>query len=143
MRIEFRPAAAEDMQQFGELAAYVYGGEYGDGPENLVATETRPEWTLCAFDGSRLVSSFSTIPFTMRANGVALPIGGVSAIGTLPEYRRRGLVRRIMTQAFAEMREGGRPTNGLKTKSGCGRQPRCSRRRPRPGPDPCPAFRRR
>ena len=95
------------------LAGYVYGGEFGDGPDNLVATSTRPEWTLCAFDGPRLVSSFSTIPFTMRANGAALPIGGVSAVGTLPEYRRRGLVRRIMTQAFADMRDGGRPVAAL------------------------------
>ena len=95
------------------LAGYVYGGEFGDGPDNLVASATRPEWTLCAFDGRRLVSSFSTIPFTMRANGAALPIGGVSAVGTLPEYRRRGLFRRIMTQAFADMRDGGRPVAAL------------------------------
>ncbi len=113
MDIEFRPATAEEMGQFGLLAGYVYGGAYGDGPDNLVASVTRPEWTLCAFDGSRLVSTFSTIPFTMRANGVALPIGGISAVGTLPEYRRRGLVRRIMTQAFADMRDGGRPVAAL------------------------------
>lgn len=113
MDIEFRPATAEEMGQFGMLAGYVYGGAYGDGPDNLVASATRPEWTLCAFEGSRLVSSFSTIPFTMRANGVALPIGGVSAVGTLPEYRRRGLVRRIMTQAFEDMRDGGRPVAAL------------------------------
>ena len=113
MDIEFRPATAEEMGQFGMLAGYVYGGAYGDGPDNLVASATRPEWTLCAFDGSRLVSSFSTIPFTMRANGMALPIGGISAVGTLPEYRRRGLVRRIMTQAFADMRNGGRPVAAL------------------------------
>ena len=113
MDIEFRPATAEEMGQFGMLAGYVYGGAHGDGPDNLVASVTRPEWTLCAFEGSRLVSSFSTIPFTMRANGVALPIGGVSAVGTLPEYRRRGLVRRIMTQAFSDMRDGGRPVAAL------------------------------
>ncbi|MDE0451583.1 MAG: GNAT family N-acetyltransferase [Gammaproteobacteria bacterium] len=113
MDIQFRPATAEEMGQFGMLAGYVYGGAYGDGPDNLVASATRPEWTLCAFDGSRLVSSFSTVPFTMRANGVALPIGGISAVGTLPEYRRQGLVRRIMTRAFADMRDGGRPVAAL------------------------------
>ena len=113
MAIELRPAAPEDMGQFGMLASYVYGGAFGDGPDNLVASAMRPEWTLCAFDGLRLVSSFSTIPFTMRANGTALPIGGVSAVGTLPEYRRQGLVRRIMTRAFVDMRDGGRPVAAL------------------------------
>ena len=113
MTIEFRPATAEEMGQFGMLAGYVYGGAYGDGPDNLVASATRPEWTLCAFEGSRLVSSFSTIPFTMRANGAGLPIGGVSAVGTLPEYRRQGLVRQIMTRAFADMRDSGRSVAAL------------------------------
>ena len=113
MDIEFRPATAEEMGQFGLLAGYVYGGAYGDGPDNLVASATRPEWTLCAFEGDRLVSSFSTIPFTMRANGAALPIGGVSAVGTLPEYRRQGLVRQIMTRAFANMRDSGRSVAAL------------------------------
>ena len=36
-----------------------------------------------------LATSFATIPFTMRANGAPMAFGGVTAVGTLPEYRRR------------------------------------------------------
>ena len=113
MTIELRPMTSDEMDQLGQLTSYVYGGNYGDGTTNTVTATTRPEWTLCAFDGPRLVSSFSTIPFTMRANGTAVPMGGVSAVGTLPEYRRRGLVRRIATQAFADMRERGQAVASL------------------------------
>ena len=113
MPIELRPIRSEEFDQLGHLTSYVYGGNHGDGPENTITATTRPEWTLCAFDGTRLVSSFSTIPFTMRANGTAVPMGGVSAVGTLPEYRRRGLVRRITTQAFADMRERGQAVASL------------------------------
>ena len=113
MSIELRPATAEEMGQFGILGGYVYGGSYGDGPNNIVATANLPEWTLCAFDGARLVSSFCSIPFTMRANGNAMAMSGVSTVGTLPEYRRQGLVRRIMTQAFADMRERGQSVAAL------------------------------
>lgn len=101
------------MSQLGLLSAYVYGGAFGDGPDSLTATANRPEWTLCAFDGDRLVASYCTIPFTMRANGSAMPLGGVSAVGTLPEYRRRGLLRRITTQAFSQQYEEGRPIAAL------------------------------
>ena len=113
MGIEFRSLRADEFDQLGRLTSYVYGGNYGDGADNTVTRSTRPEWTLCAFDGTRLVSSFATIPFTMRANGTAIPLGGISAVGTLPEYRRQGLVRRITTQAFADMREQGQAVAAL------------------------------
>ncbi|MBD3646079.1 MAG: GNAT family N-acetyltransferase, partial [Pseudomonadales bacterium] len=111
--IEYRPARPEEMGQFGLMGAYSYAGSFGHGPDNVVATANRPEWTLCAFDGDTLVASFCTIPFTMRALGKAMPLGGVSAIGTAPEYRRRGLLRELMTRALDRMREQGQPVAAL------------------------------
>ena len=113
MSVEIRPASAEEMGQLGILGGYVYGGSFGDGPNNVVATANRPEWTLCAFIDGKLASSFTNIPFTMRANGNAMRLAGVSTIGTQPEHRRQGLVRRIHTQAFADMREAGQPMAAL------------------------------
>ncbi len=113
MSIEIRPATAEEFDQLGTLTSYVYAGKLGHGPENTVTSSNRPEWSLCAFDGPRLVTSYSTIPFTMRANGNAVPMGGVSTVGTLPEYRRRGLMSRITRKAFADMRERGQGVAAL------------------------------
>ena len=73
----------------------------------MIAQANRPEWTLCAFDGGRMVASYSTIPLTTRANGKTVAAAGVSAVGTLPEYRRQGLVRRLTTQALNDMYERG------------------------------------
>ena len=113
MGIEIRQASAEEMAEFGILGGYVYGGAFGDGPDNLIARVTRPEWTLCAFDDGKLATTFSTLPFTMRANGLAMPLAGVSTVGTQPEYRRQGLVRRIHTEALARMRDAGQPVAAL------------------------------
>ncbi|MXY58567.1 MAG: GNAT family N-acetyltransferase [Gammaproteobacteria bacterium] len=113
MAIEIRQATADEMAEFGILGGYVYGGAFGDGPDNLIARVTRPEWTLCAFDDGKLATSFSTIPFTMRANGIAMPLAGVSTVGTQPEYRRQGLVRRIHTKALEHMRDAGQPVAAL------------------------------
>ena len=111
--VEIRPARADEMDQFGLIAAYAYAGGYGDGPDNIVSRSNRPEWTLCAFVDGRMAASYATIPLTMRANGRAIALGGVSAVGTLPEYRRQGLVRKITAQSFADMRERGQSVAAL------------------------------
>lgn len=111
--IELRAATHSEMGAIGTLGGYVYGGAFGDGPDSMTGSSNRPEWTLCAFDGDRLVTSFATIPFTTRMNGRAMALGGVSAVATHPEYRRRGLMRRIMTQATLDMKEHGQPIASL------------------------------
>ena len=113
MTLEIRPAKEDEMDQFGLMGSYSYGGSFGDGPDNLTASSNRPEWTLCAFDGPILATAFSAFPFTMRANGRAMAYAGISGVGTRPEYRRRGLLRRIMTQSFADMRDRGQSVAGL------------------------------
>ncbi|MCZ6887727.1 MAG: GNAT family N-acetyltransferase [Gammaproteobacteria bacterium] len=113
MSVEIRPLNPDEMLQLGAMGAYVYAGSFGDDDDNMVSQANLPEWTLCALEDGKLLSSFCAIPFTMRANGNAMALAGVSTVGTFPEYRRQGLVRRIHTQAFAEMRERGQTLAAL------------------------------
>ena len=121
MDFDIRSAKAEEMGQLGLMASYSYGGAFGDGEDNMAAAGTKPEWTLCAFDRSAqdetghplMVTSYAALPFTIRANGRAMAMAGISVVGTRPEYRRRGLLRQIMTRAFAEQRERGQSVAGL------------------------------
>lgn len=101
------------MGQLGALTGYVYGGSFGDGPDAVAASAVRPEWTLCAFDGDVMAASYATIPFTMRANGRAMALGGVSTVGTEPAYRRQGLLRRLTTRSFEDMFENGQSVAAL------------------------------
>ena len=111
--IEIRPATAAEMGQLGALTSYVYGGAFGDGEDNTSSNANKPEWTLCAFDGAKMAASYGAIPFTMRANGRAMAMAGVSIVGTLPEYRRQGLLRRITERSFEQMREQGQTVAAL------------------------------
>ena len=121
MDIDIRPASNEEMGQLGLMASYSYGGAFGDGEDNIAASGNRPEWTLCAFDRrakdengcALMATSFAAFPFTIRANGRAMAMAGISVVGTRPEYRRRGLLRQIITRAFAEQRERGQSVAGL------------------------------
>ena len=105
MATEIRYLHAGEMDQFGLLGAYVFAGSFGHGPDNYITQNNRVEWTLGAFVNGRLVSSHAAIPFTMRANGNAVAIGGVTAVGTLPEYRRQGHLRQLTQRAFCDLRE--------------------------------------
>lgn len=112
-KFQIRSATEAEMGQIGLLTSYVYGGAFGDGEDNVPATSNRPEWTLCAFDGTRLAASYAAIPFTMRANGCAIAMAGISIVGTLPEYRRQGLLRALTERSFADMRDRGQPVAAL------------------------------
>jgi predicted acetyltransferase len=113
MGYEIRSASADEMDQIGLMAAYVYGGEFGDSADNVTSSSLNPDWTLCAFEGAKLVTSFAAFPFTMRANGVGISFAGITAVGTLPEHRRQGLVRRIITESFVRQRDQGQSVAGL------------------------------
>ena len=113
MTVEVRSVTPEELGEMGTLGGYAYGGAFGDGPQSAIGKFNKPEWTLCAFVDGRLASSFANVPFTMSANGRAVKLAGVGSIATQPEYRRQGLVRRIHTQAFGEMREAGQNVAAL------------------------------
>jgi predicted acetyltransferase len=113
MAIEIRAAREDEMDQYAQMGAYSFAGVFGDGPDNVMTQSSRAEWTLCAFDGPVMATSFLTFPFTMRANGNAVAFAGVSGVGTHPQYRRQGLLRRIMTQSFGNMRDAGQTVAGL------------------------------
>jgi predicted acetyltransferase len=103
MSVEFRPATKEEMERFHHVAANA-----------LVMTQNQdttavmqPELTYCAFEDGKLATAYAEWPLTMRFNGNSAPIAGVTYVGTLPVYRRRGYLRKIMTERFKILHEQG------------------------------------
>ncbi|MGE3075548.1 MAG: enhanced intracellular survival protein Eis [Dehalococcoidia bacterium] len=103
MAVEIRALRdAEELNQYQKNVNYVFAS--APSPEDDL---TRPaaDWTTCAFVDGQLATTFTTLPFTVRLNGNAVKMGGVTAVGTLPAFRRQGLLRKVMTQALGEMRD--------------------------------------
>jgi predicted acetyltransferase len=104
MAIEIRPCRTpEEVAQYDAMGAYVFASPTIGEPE----VQTQADWTLCAFDGEQVVSQVGAFPFTVRLNGRPGPMAGVTMVGTLPQYRRQGLLRKLMEQAFRDQRERG------------------------------------
>ena len=103
MSIEIRSLRdEEELKQYQKNVNYVFAG--APSPEDDL-TKPAADWTTCAFVDGKLATTLTTLPFTVRLNGNPVKMGGVTAVGTLPNYRRSGLLRQVMTKALAEMRD--------------------------------------
>jgi len=107
MSITIRSCRDQDeIKQYNAIGAYVFANNEGFDQEEV---QTQPDWTTCGWDGDKLVATMGAFPFTGRLNGAPVPMAGVTMVGTLPGYRRQGILRRIMTRGFEEMRERNQP----------------------------------
>jgi len=101
MGFELRPATEQEMKQFIDVASTTLIRN----PREFEAM--RPEFTLCAFENGKIASSYGAWPLFMRFNGRAVPVAGVTSVGTLPIYRRRGHLRKITAAHFEFLHEQG------------------------------------
>jgi len=101
MAVEIRPAREEEMDEFRRVASTALVMK----PSAFDAM--RPEFTLCAFEDGKLATSYGAWPLVMRFNGEGVPVAGVTSVGTLPIYRRRGYLRQITTTHFQLMHQQG------------------------------------
>ena len=106
-QFEFRAATAEEMPQLRRLTTYVFASD----PTTAQAEDDalRPEWSHAAFHQGQLVASSGGFPFKLRLNGRGVFADGVTAVGTDPGFRRRGLVRRLVEDRLRMARENGQP----------------------------------
>lgn len=117
-----REATPEEISE-ANVAGYVFGGS-AEPPsmESRARVEDMlrrsDSWNIAAFSSTTgsAVAQLVSMPWKMApgASGAAeLVVGAVTMVGTLPEYRRRGFLRKFMTQLFAELRRTGQPVAGL------------------------------
>ncbi len=99
MGLEIRATRPEEIEEFKRVASTANV----ISPELLQAV--RPEWTLCAFEYGKLATAYAAWPLTMRFNGESVSVAGVTSVGTLPIYRRRGYLREITTTHFQLLHE--------------------------------------
>jgi len=110
--IEIRAAEADEMNQLERVTGYAFANN--ELPkEKPDPSPLPPERTLCAFDGDRLVTSSGDFQFKMRFNGQTVAADGVTMVGCDPGYRRRGIVRQLITGLLHRSKENEVPVSIL------------------------------
>lgn len=108
MALDYRPLSADD-ERFDRYVRYAFRPQAGPHTED---DEERPDLSdLLArrglFDGDDLVAVCGYFDFSARIRGEFRRLGGVSAVATPPEYRRRGYVAHLLRELVGEFREEG------------------------------------
>ncbi len=105
--LEIRAATADDMEALMKVPHYAFANTEPPDPER--PEPIRPEWTLCAFDGDKPVATSGQYPFKMRFNGNSVRADGVTLVSTDPGYRRRGIVRELISGLLRQSKDNGVP----------------------------------
>ena len=115
MTLEIRPFRPEETDAFYRVPAIVFG-QYTGQPAPATAVMI-PEWSLCAFEDGELATAYGAFPLIQRINGAPVSAAGISFVGTLPQFRRRGHLRKITETDFRRRYEERREPIAILTAS--------------------------
>ena len=106
------------LNQFNELLRYVFQVtkkdlEIGGYKQGELIRSKRPilkdAYVLGWFDQERLVSQLAIYPMKVNIHNVMYDMGGLTGVGTYPEYSNIGLMHDLLTEALSHMRHNGFP----------------------------------
>ncbi|MFX3632736.1 MAG: enhanced intracellular survival protein Eis [Candidatus Pristimantibacillus sp.] len=101
-------------EQFNNLLRYVFQVTNSDlqtfGWENREIAQSKLPVLKHAdvlgwFDGDKLISQLAVYPFQVNLFGHIYEMGGLTGVGTYPEYANMGLMHKLMLHALSNMRD--------------------------------------
>lgn len=108
--IEIRAPSETEVAAFDAVPHYVFASSQ----EDVRAYSTQPvplasAARLGVYVDGKVATTYGWIPWQVRLNGRPTSIPGVTAVGTYPQFRRRGHLRRLVTRAMEVHRERNEP----------------------------------
>ncbi|WP_054024303.1 enhanced intracellular survival protein Eis [Bacillus sp. FJAT-28004] len=113
-RLKIKKIETEHGEQFNNLLRYVFQVTNRDlqtfGWENREIAQAKLPVLQYAdvqgwFDGDKLISQLAVYPFQVNIYGHIYEMGGLTGVGTYPEYANLGLMNKLMLLALSKMRE--------------------------------------
>lgn len=109
-----KKVGVEHLEQYNQLLRYVF--QVTDNDLHKIGWEERDMVlakspvleqadVLGWFDGEKLVSQVAVYPFQVRIFNKTYDMGGLTGVGTFPEYSNQGLMHKLLCQALENMRE--------------------------------------
>ena len=97
MTTEIRPIGDDELDRAHFLIAYSFSGDRTEeGRQNLRHVEGMGGAPLGLYEDGQMVACLRVLPLAMLVNGASIPLGGVSAVASLPEHRRKGYVGQLL-----------------------------------------------
>ncbi len=102
-----REIGESEIPQFLRLADYSFGTYRDKEPEAERVERFETTGAPAAIDGSTIASQLYVHEFEQSIRGAIVRMGGIGAVGTVPEYRGSGLVRELLNESFRWMHARG------------------------------------
>ncbi|MGY3777733.1 GNAT family N-acetyltransferase [Isobaculum melis] len=121
-RLKIQKLTAEHLTQFNELLRYVFQvtnedlQEVGWEDEEIERSKLpvlEKANVVGWFDGDKLASQIAVYPFEVNIYGKKYKMGGVTGVGTYPEYANLGLINELMLHCLTEMCQAGQTISYL------------------------------
>jgi predicted acetyltransferase len=110
-----------DAQERAEVSLPIQSYAFQSSPADAVLEERLRKnqdyyagnVTLVAEEDGAAVADASAIPMRQNIRGEVYPMAGVAGVATLPQARRRGYARALLTQLLGQMRDSGHVASAL------------------------------
>lgn len=106
-----REIRLDEMAQFIDLLNYVFQMSMSIHKDrrfvNAKSKQFNEGHAIGWFDGSHLVSQILCLPFEVNVHGRIYEMGGITAVGTYPEYSGHGLMESLIIETLERMRNEG------------------------------------
>jgi predicted N-acetyltransferase YhbS len=109
-RYPIRPITQAEFDLFHQVDQHAFhGSPVSATARSGILSRFEFDRSLVAFDGRTAVGGTVAFTFRLRVPGADVPAAGVSWVSVLPNYRRRGILRSLMRQQLADVRDRGEP----------------------------------
>lgn len=106
--LPLRAATSDDWDSISRLLSNVFNDPFDEDVAEADRAIFEAERTLVATDRDEIVGTAGAFTRDMTVPGAIVPAAHVTMVGVAPEYRRRGLLRRMMRRQLDEVYEAGR-----------------------------------
>lgn len=112
--LKMMPVGIEHLDQYNKLLRYVFQvtenelhqvGWEDKEIKKVKSPILKKAHVLGWFDGDNLVSQVATYPMKVNIFNHIYAMGGITGVGTYPEYSNQGLMHKLLHQALKDMRE--------------------------------------
>lgn len=107
MDVELRTLTPAEVEPAFAVLERAFGGAPQPDDVAVELSVVDASRFYAAYDGAEPVATAGSFDFTMTVPGGPLPVAGVTWVGVLPTYRRRGLLDAMMTRQLADLHASG------------------------------------
>jgi predicted acetyltransferase len=110
---EMRQLTHDDLDQNFALSQFAFQYERTQEELDELKSRVKPERIWGHFEDGKLLSKMTIIPFHTLIHGKEFAMGGIASVATWPEYRRMGLVAKLLVHGLQVMKKQGQTISFL------------------------------